>query len=108
MIASIRRKPASHQELDLFEEHQRKIEEQIAALQDLPKQLEEEERERARTLPPSDDILRRAKEREFEERAGRNQVRNERRSQGRSLLLLLLLLAATAATVGWVVSLVNR
>ncbi len=95
-------------EVDEFDEAQRALEEKIAELQNLPRQLELEMIEAETTMPPPDDIIDRQRQRAFEERAARGEIRNERRTQGRSLLLMFLMLAATLAVVSWVVTLANR
>jgi hypothetical protein len=92
-------------DLASLDEAQRELDAKIAELAALPEQLELEIREQERTLPPPEDLEERRRQRDFEERAARGQVRNERRTQGRSLLLLFLLLAATAAMIAWVVKL---
>lgn len=99
----------SHQAgvVDEIELQRRQIEEKIAELEAVPKQLELEIRESESTMPPPDDIAERERQRHFEEQAARGQVRNERRTQGRSLLLMFLLLAAIAAMVSWILRLAN-
>lgn len=94
--------------VDEIEEARRALEEKIAALEQLPKQLEMEMLEADRTMPPPDDIVDRQRQRDFEEKAARGQIRNERRTQGRSLLLMFLLLSATAAVISWIVTLANQ
>lgn len=92
-------------EVDELELQRRELDERIAELEVLPEQLELEMRESSQTLPPPDDIAERERQRHFEEQAARGQIRNERRTQGRSLLLMFLLLAATTAVISWIVRL---
>jgi len=92
-------------ELELLAERQREIDARIAELEALPEQLELEMIEQERTMPPPEDLEERRRRLEFEERAARGQIRNERRTQGRSLLLMFLLLGACAALVSWVLQL---
>lgn len=95
-------------ELDEILRAQRELEEKIAAAEALPEQLELEIREKESTIPAPDDLLERERAKRFEEQATRGQVRNERRTQGRSLLLLFLLLIATAAMISWIVRLAGQ
>ncbi len=92
-------------EVDELELRRRELEQKIAELEGVPEQLELEMRESNETLPPPDDLAERERQRHFEEQAARGQIRNERRTQGRSLLLMFLLLAATAAVISWIVRL---
>lgn len=94
-------------EVDELELRRREIDERIAELEGMPEQLELEMREREETLPPPEDLAERERQRHFEEQAARGQIRNERRTQGRSLLLMFLLLTATAAVISWIVRLAN-
>lgn len=92
-------------ELDELEQKRREVEARIAELERLPEQLELEMLESETTMPPPDDLVERQRQREFEEQAARGQIRNERRTQGRSLLLMFLLLGATCAVISWIVRL---
>ena len=92
-------------ELRALEERKRALEEQIQNASAQPEKILREAQEQAATLPPPDDLADRRRLREFEEKASRTQIRNERRTQGRSLLLLVLLLAATGALISWVIQL---
>lgn len=94
-------------EIDELELRKRQLEEQIAELQGVPEQIEMELLESNTTLPPPEDLEERQRQRHFEEQAARGQIRNERRTQGRSLLLMFLLLTATAAIISWIVRLAN-
>jgi hypothetical protein len=94
--------------LDPLDEAQRELDAKIAELKALPQQLELEMIEQERTMPPPEDLEDRKRQRDFEEKAARGQIRNERRTQGRSLLLMFLLLVATAAMVAWVITLAQR
>lgn len=93
------------EELRALEERERQLREQIANASAAPHKILLEAQEQAATLPPPDDLADRRRLREFEEKASRTQIRNERRTQGKSLLLLVLLLVATAWMVSWVVKL---
>jgi ferric-dicitrate binding protein FerR (iron transport regulator) len=90
-------------ELRALEEEERKLRERIQNASAAPEKILREAEEQAATLPPPDDLADRRRLREFEEKASRTQIRNERRTQGKSLLLLVLLLVATAMLVSWVV-----
>lgn len=92
-------------ELKALEERKRALEEQIQNVSAQPERILREAQEQAATLPPPDDLADRRRLREFEEKASRTQIRNERRTQGKSLFLLVLLLAATAWLVSWVIKL---
>jgi hypothetical protein len=104
MPASRKRKP---RELDEIEAQRRELDEKIAELQSVPQQLELEMIESERTMPPPDDLAERQRVAYFEEQAARGQIRNERRTQGRSLVLMFLLLTSTAAMVFWIMRLAN-
>jgi len=93
------------EELRALEEEERKLREKIQDASSVPEKILREAEEQAATLPPPDDLADRRRLREFEEKASRTQIRNERRTQGKSLLLLVLLLAATAMLVSWVLKL---
>jgi predicted nucleic acid-binding protein len=96
----------SKDEID-YERQRRDLEEKIAELQNVPEQLELEMRESDQTLPPLEDLAERERQRHFEEQAARGQIRNERRTQGRSVALMILLLAATAAVTSWIIQLAH-
>jgi hypothetical protein len=88
-----------------FERRQRDLDEQIAQLEGIPEQLELEIQESDQTLPPPDDLNERDRQRSFDAQVARGQVRNERRTQGRSLLLMVLLIAAITSVASWVLRL---
>ena len=92
------KQPPSDRDLDALQRAEADIEARIAELESLPERMKREREELDRTLPPPDD---------FEERASRGKIRNERKTQRRSLLLLLLLLAATASLIVWGLSLMK-
>lgn len=98
------RKP---RELDELELRRRQLDEEIKELKGVPEQLELEMIEGERTMPPPDDLAERLRQIRFEDQAPRGQVRNERRTQGRSLLLMFLLLTSTTAMIFWVLNLAN-
>lgn len=94
--------PADLDELKALEERKRALEEQIQNISAEPEKILREAQEQAATLPPPDDLADRRRLRDFEDVVSRRQVRNERRTQGRSLLLLFLLLTAAALLAAWV------
>jgi hypothetical protein len=96
---------ADLEELRTLEERKRALEAQIQSISAEPEKILREAQELAATLPPPDDLADRRRLREFEDVVSRKQIRNERRTQGRSLLLLLLLLTATALLASWVIKL---
>lgn len=98
----------SPDELDQLADASRELDEKIAELEALPSQLEMELLERESTIPPPDDLIERDRHRRFEEQAARGEIRNERRTQGRSLLLMFLMLGALAAVILWIIELANR
>ncbi|GAA5482256.1 hypothetical protein [Haloferula sargassicola] len=98
----------SSDELDQLADASRELEEKIAELEALPSQLELELLERESTIPPPDDLIDRDRHRRFEEQAARGEIRNERRAQGRSLMLMFLMLGALAAVISWVIELAGR
>ena len=106
-MRSIRKSPKADEDLDQLELERRQLDERIAQLQKLPKQLELELAEQQTTLPPPDTLGDRERRKRFEEQAARGEIRNERRAQGRSLLMLFLLLSATTAMILWIVALAN-
>ena len=59
------------------------------------------------TLPPSDMVAARTKQKEHETFVSRSEVRNVRLEQGRSLLLLVLLVATAASLVWWGIQLIQ-
>jgi hypothetical protein len=95
--------PADLDELAAIREIERQLEAQIRDASAEPEKILREAQEQAVTLPPPDDLADRHRLRKFEQVASRGQVRNERRTQGRSLLLLFLLLTATAMLAAWVI-----
>ena len=108
MAITKRRKKQVAEGPDLFDDQMRQCEERIAELQNLPEKMRAEQLERERTMPPPDGMEERRRLKKFECQAARSEIRNERRSQGRSMLMLMLLLFATAATISWVVSFADR
>lgn len=106
-MALTRSRDPDPEELDELELRSRELDNKIAELEVLPEQLELEIREREETLPPPEDLAERERQRHFEEQATRGEIRNERRTQGRSLLLMFLLLTATAAVISWIVRLAH-
>lgn len=99
------RPPADLPDLKAIKEQERALDAQIQSIRAEPEKILREAQEQAATIPPPDDLADRIRQKQFEATVSRRQIRNERRTQGRSLLLLLLLLAATAALAAWVVKL---
>jgi len=88
-------------ELQLLVDQEAVLRAQIAATAAEPERLRRQYEEERATLPPTEDFRDRERRRAFEELATRGKVRNEHKSQRRSLLLLVLLLAATTSLVMW-------
>ena len=107
-MAKKRSRSGEDPELDEIRKAQRELEERIAQAQSVPEQIQLELEELESTIPAPDDLVERERARRFEEQATRGQVRNERRTQGRSLLLLFLLLAATAAVISYIVKILGN
>lgn len=74
-------------------------------LREAPERIAAAQAERARTMPPPDDLADRRRERRFYELVSRGELRNERRAQAGSTMLLLLLIVATATLIMWVLQL---
>jgi len=89
-------------------EEQARLEATIAATLAEPIRLKQQMEEQNSTLPPTDDFRERERQREFEERATRGKVRNEHKSQRRSLMLLILLATASACLVAWGIKLMSH
>ncbi len=89
-------------------EEQARLEATIAATLAEPDRLKRQFEESNATLPPTDDFLERQRQKDFEERATRGKVRNEHKSQRRSLLLLILLATASACLVAWGIKLMGH
>lgn len=88
-------------ELKALADEQARLEARIAATVAEPERLRREYEEERATLPPTDDFRERERRRAFEDLATRGKIRNEHKSQRRSLFLLVLLLAATTSLVLW-------
>lgn len=93
--------PADNSELQALSAEQAALDARIAATLAEPERLRRQYEEERATLPPTDDFRDRERRRQFEDLATRGKVRNEHKSQRRSLLLLVLLLTATASLVMW-------
>jgi ferric-dicitrate binding protein FerR (iron transport regulator) len=94
---------ASPDELDLFQlaEAGRELDQRRKALEDSQRKAEAERRDHETTLPPSDVVSARQRQKQHDAVVSRNEVRNVRREQGKALLLLALLIAMTATLVWW-------
>lgn len=76
-------------------------------IQDAPQQVREQQEERLTVMPPPDDLDDRKRQKDFYKALSRREIRNERRSQARNLVLLFLLLTATVSIALWVYSVVQ-
>ena len=94
-------------ELEQLTQQERELEESIERVKAIPKQLEFELKEKEDTLPAPDNLIDVKRSERFEQMASRGEIRNERRSQGASLLLFFLLLCATLAVISWIIRLAN-
>ncbi len=84
------------------EEQQRALEEQLAAILESRGREEREREESANTMPPSDVITERIRQRDQEQNWGsRRTLRNTRIDIARSYLLLTMLAAAALALTLW-------
>lgn len=109
MIAPpMRKSSATDRELDQLDQQCAELAAQIDELAALPERMRELEREKLATLPPPDDWEDRVRQVEFKQRYTRRKARNERRAQGRSVLLLSLLIATAVFLVWWGISLMQR
>lgn len=97
----MKKRTASPDELDLFQlaEASQKLEQRRKELEDNRRKAELERVDRESTLPPSDVVSARQKQKRHEEVVSRNEVRNIRREHGKALLLLALLIAMTATLI---------
>ena len=96
-------RPVTDEEPDLhqlLEDDQRLLERQ-EQVEKSRRQVATAMNEAAHTLPPSELVLSRGVQKEYEGRVTRTQDRNARREQGRSILLLLSLIAALVSLVWW-------
>lgn len=89
-------------------EEQARLEATIAATLAEPDRLKRQLEEERATLPPTDDFRERERHKAFEDLATRGKVRNEHKSQRRSLLLLVLLVIASACLVAWGIKLMGH
>ncbi len=93
----------SSEELDLFQlaEASRELDQRRKALEDRRRKAELEHTDREHTLPPSDVVSAKQKQKHHDEVVSRNEVRNILREQRKSLLMLVLLIATTATLIWW-------
>lgn len=94
---------ASPDELDLFQLARagHELDQRRKALEDSQRKTEAERRDRENTLPPSDVVSAKQKQKHHDEVVSRNEARNVRREQGKGLLLLALLITMTATLIWW-------
>ena len=95
-------------ELQAISDEQARLEAAIAATIAEPVRLKKQLDEERITLPPTDDFIDRERQNAFEERATRGKVRNEHKSQRRSLMLLILFVTASACLVAWGIKLLGH
>ncbi len=93
--------PNGESDLQRLQERNDAINAEMKALQELPEKLQMEEMERQRTLPPSDLVTSRIKEKSFDDLVARGEVTNTRREVTRNLFLMLLLLIAAVVMLLW-------
>lgn len=93
----------SPDELDLFQlaEAGHELDQRRKALEDSQRKAEAERRDRENTLPPSDLVGTKQRQKHHDEVVSRNEVRNIQREQRKSLLLLVLLISTTATLIWW-------
>lgn len=93
----------SPDELDLFQlaEAGRGLDQRRKALEKSQRNTEAERSDFENTLPPSDVVGSRQKQKRHEEFVSRKEVRNVQRDQGKALLMLALLIAMTATLIWW-------
>lgn len=95
-------------ELVALSKEQARLEASIAATLAEPDRIKRQIEEERATLPPTDDFRDRERRKEFEDLATRGKVRNEHKSQRRSLMLMLLLAFASACLVAWGIKLMGH
>ena len=88
-------------DLQRLQERNNAIDAEMKALQALPEKLQMEELERRNTLPPTDLLTTRIKEKGFDERVSRGTVSNTRREVTHNFFLTLLLLIAAVVMIWW-------
>ena len=90
-------------ELDLFQlpEAGHELDQRRKALENSQRKAEAERRDLETTLPPSDVVSARQKQKHHDEVVSRKEVRNIRREQGKALLMLALLITMTATLIWW-------
>lgn len=99
----MKKRTADPDELDLFQlaEASQKLDQRRKTLEDSQRKAEQERVDRESTLPPSDVVSARQKQKRHEEVVSRNEARNFQREHGKALLLLALLIAMTATLIWW-------
>ena len=84
------------------------VDAEIQELKDLPEKMRREEEERSRTLPPSDIVTARMREKDFDDKVGRKEISNNRREVHRNLFLMVLLFATVCVMVWWAYASLKR
>lgn len=95
-------------DLQRLQDNKAAVEAEIRALQELPQRLLREQQERMNTLPPSDLVDTRRKEKEFDELVSRSAVTNQKREITRSLWIMVLLVIAALVMLWWAYSSLQR
>lgn len=84
------------------------VDAEIEELQRLPEKIRREEEERNNTLPPSDIVTARIREKDFDDRVGRKEITNTRREVHSNLFLMILLFATVCVMVWWAYASLKR
>lgn len=84
------------------------VDAEIRALQELPEKLRREEQERMSMLPPSDLVIARKREKDFDDKVARAEISNNRREVNRNLFLMVLLFATVCVMVWWAYASLKR
>ena len=88
-------------ELEAIIRQERELEERSRTQKAEQRRLAERRKEQAMVVPPLKQVEYQTRIREYEFLATRGHLKNQRREQGRSLLLLILLTCATASMLWW-------
>lgn len=71
-------------------------------IKEAPEQHQRAEEERRQTMPAPDDLAQRQREKDFQDRLTKGELKNERRHQARSAMLFLLLIVAITFVSAWI------